>query len=213
MIVGLTGSIATGKSTVSKMLAQLGALIIDADQIVRQVQQPGEPAWREIVECFGEGILLPTQELDRAKLGQLVFGNEENRKKLNAIVHPRVQERRDVLTAKALQEDPHRVIVWDIPLLIETGMYKEVDKTVVVYVDADTQLARLLERDKLSLEQARQRIAAQMPIEEKKAYADYLIDNRGTLEETKRQVEQVYAQLRQLAEESVQCSGRRSPGR
>lgn len=202
MIVGLTGSIATGKSTVSAMLSELGGVIIDADKIVRQVQRPGEPAWREIVEFFGEAILLPNQELDRAKLGSLVFGNENNRQRLNSIVHPRVRDERDRQTAAAMRANPQAVVVWDIPLLIETGIYKEVDKVVVVYVDPDTQLQRLLARDELSPEQAKSRIAAQMPIEQKKEYADYLIDNRGSREETQAQVLAVWEELRSAAERS-----------
>jgi dephospho-CoA kinase len=199
MIVGLTGSIATGKSTVSQIFADLGGIIIDADKIVRHVQRPGERAWKEIVACFGDEILLQDQELDRAKLGSLVFGNEENRRKLNEIVHPRVREERDRQTAEAFAKHPQSIVIWDIPLLIETGIYKEVDKTVVVYVDAETQLNRLLDRDRMSLEQSQSRIAAQMPVEEKKRYADFVIDNRGTLEETKRQVHVVWEELTALA--------------
>jgi len=199
MIAGLTGSIATGKSTVSKMLQQQGAVIVDADRIVRQAQLPGEPAWRGIVEAFGEEILLPTRELDRAKLGALVFGNEAARQKLNGIVHPLVREERDRQTQAALQEDPHGVVIWDIPLLIETGIYREVEKVIVVYTDPEQQLARLLERDNLSREAALQRIAAQMSIEEKRTYADYVIDNCGSREETERQVLDVWAELERLA--------------
>jgi dephospho-CoA kinase len=201
MIVGLTGSIATGKSTVSKMLSDLGAVIVDADKIVREVQQPGRQAWQEIVETFGEEVLLPNGELDRAKLGSLVFGHEENRQKLNRIVHPRVREERDKQTQAALAQDPNAIIIWDIPLLIETGIYKEVDKTIVVYVDRETQFERLLKRDELSAEAAEKRIAAQMPIEEKKRYADFLIDNRGTIEETRRQVHEVWEELIRLQQE------------
>lgn len=199
MIVGLTGSIATGKSTVSKMLAEHGAVIIDADKIVRRVQEPGQPAWRGIVEHFGEGVLQEDGTLDRAKLGDLVFQDSTNRQRLNEIVHPIVREERDRETAQARERDSQAIIIWDIPLLIETGIYKDVDRVVVVYVDQETQLSRLLSRDELSEEQAKARIEAQMPIEEKKAYADYLIDNRGTLEETAEQVRRVYEQLRELA--------------
>lgn len=201
MIVGLTGSIATGKSTVSKMFADAGAVIVDADKIVREVQQPGKQAFLQIVDHFGKEVLLPNGELDRAKLGSLVFGNEENRLKLNAIVHPRVREARDEQTQAALVRDSQAIIIWDIPLLIETGIYKEVEKTVVVYVDQETQYARLLKRDELSAEAAEKRIAAQMPIEEKKRYADFLIDNRGTIEETQRQVQEVWAELTRLQKE------------
>ncbi|ARU59711.1 dephospho-CoA kinase [Tumebacillus avium] len=201
MIVGLTGSIATGKSTVSKMFADAGAVIVDADKIVREVQQPGQQAFQEIVDHFGKEVLLPNGELDRAKLGSLVFGNEENRLKLNAIVHPRVREARDEQTRATLARDSRAIIIWDIPLLIETGIYQEVEKTVVVYVDRETQYARLLKRDELSAEAAEKRIAAQMPIEEKKRYADFLIDNRGTIEETQRQVQEVWAELTRLQRE------------
>ena len=199
MIVGLTGSIATGKSTVSKMLAEQGAVIIDADKIVRRVQEPGQPAWRGIVEHFGEGVLQEDGTLNRAKLGDLVFQDSQNRQRLNEIVHPIVREERDRETAEARERDPKAIIIWDIPLLIETGIYKDVDRVVVVYVDQETQLSRLLSRDELSEEQAKARIASQMPIEEKREYADYLIDNRGTLEETAEQVREVYEQLQELA--------------
>ncbi|KEO82055.1 dephospho-CoA kinase [Tumebacillus flagellatus] len=195
MIAGLTGSIATGKSTVSALFEALGAVIIDADKIVRQVQQPGQRAYEDIVEAFGEEILLPDGALDRAKLGALVFGNDANRQKLNGIVHPRVREERDRQTQEALKQNPRAVIIWDIPLLIETGMHNQVDKVIVVYVDAETQFSRLLSRDELSEEAAKQRIASQMPIEEKKQYADYLIDNRGTLAETEEQVRKIWEEL------------------
>jgi len=201
MIVGLTGSIATGKSTVSNMFAELGAVIIDADKIVRQVQSPDQPAWRDIVKEFGEDILLPNRELDRAKLGAIVFGNSEKRKMLNEIVHPRVREERDRFTGSALAVNPDALVIWDIPLLIETGIYKEVEKTIVIYVDPATQLKRLLERDELTEEAAKSRIAAQMPIEEKKQYADFLIDNRGTIEETRAQVTSIWEQLTGRARE------------
>lgn len=199
MIVGLTGSIATGKSTVSKMLAEQGAVIIDADKIVRRVQEPGQPAWRGIVEHFGEGVLQADGTLNRAKLGDLVFQDTKNRQRLNEIVHPIVRVERDRETAEARERDPEVIIIWDIPLLIETGIYKDVDRVVVVYVDQETQLSRLLSRDELSEEQAKARIAAQMPIEEKREYADYVIDNRGTLEETAERVREVYGQLQALA--------------
>ncbi|HEU4962302.1 MAG TPA: dephospho-CoA kinase [Bacilli bacterium] len=205
MIVGLTGSIATGKSTVSKILSDLGAVIVDADKIVRHVQAKGEAAWRDIVTAFGEEILLKSGELDRAKLGSIVFSDTAKREQLNTIVHPRVREERDRQTEAALSANPRQVVVWDIPLLIETGIYKDVDKTIVVYVDQETQLRRLLERDKLALEQAQKRIAAQMPVEEKKTYADYLIDNRGTLEETREQVRRAYVELTELAHRGAEA--------
>lgn len=204
MIVGLTGSIATGKSTVSKMFAERGAIIVDADKIVRQVQAPQQAAWLDIVKEFGEEILLPNGELDRAKLGSIVFNNEEKRKRLNEIVHPRVREERDHLTQSALASNPDAIVIWDIPLLIETGIYKEVEKTIVVYVDPETQLRRLLERDELTEEAARSRIAAQMSIEDKKSYADYVIDNQGTIEETAAQVEAIWQQLTTRTKETAE---------
>ncbi|GAX89498.1 dephospho-CoA kinase [Effusibacillus lacus] len=198
MIVGLTGGIATGKSTVSQMFRELGAPIVDADVIARTVVEPGRPAWRDIVSHFGEDILLSDRTIDRPKLGGIVFSNAAERDKLNRIVHPRVRKEAGRQVAEYLRKDPNRPVIQDVPLLIETGLYRQMDKVILVYVDEQTQLHRLMERDGVSEKEAMKRIRAQMPIEDKKSYADYVIDNRGGLDQTRRQVMRIWEELRSL---------------
>ncbi|GAB7388602.1 dephospho-CoA kinase [Bacillaceae bacterium] len=194
MVAGLTGGIATGKSTVAEMFVRRGAVLIDADRIARLVVQPGKKAWRRIVERFGESVLLPSRELDRAALGEIVFRDPLARKDLEQITHPEI--RREMLEQIGrAQANGDPLIIVDVPLLIERNMQAMFEKVILVYVDAETQLRRLMARNGLTEEQALRRISAQMPIEEKRKYADYIIDNRGTLEETERQVEAVYQKL------------------
>lgn len=199
MIVGLTGGIATGKSTVSNMFRQLGAPIVDADAIARLVVEPDRPAWLDLVAYFGEGILLPDRTINRAKLGEIVFSDASKLDKLNQIVHPRVREESDKQIRRYLEEDMHRPVIQDVPLLIETGLYKRMDKVIVVYVDQAIQLLRLMERNQMTEQDARQRIQAQLPIEQKLEYADYVIDNRGSLQETEQQVVRIWEELRKSA--------------
>lgn len=195
MILGLTGGIATGKSTVTAMLRQRGIPVIDADAIAREVVEPGKPAYEAIVRHFGREILQPDGTLDRKRLGEIVFSDEAERLVLNSIVHPEV---RRVMReqAEALERQGADIVFMDIPLLYESKLKPLVDKVVVVYVPADVQLRRLLERDELDEEQARKRMRAQLPIEEKRQWADYLIDNQGTREETERQVDQLLAKIK-----------------
>lgn len=195
LIAGLTGGIATGKSTVSRMFAALGAHVVDADAVAREVVEPGTPALEDVVRTFGREILLPDGRLDRAKLGAMVFGKPEELAKLNAIVHPRVRERMAERTRELLSRDPGAIVLWDVPLLIEGGMVKWVDVCILVYVPEEVQLARLMQRDGLSREDALKRIRSQMPIEEKRRYADYIIDNSGNIEMTRKQVESVWMEL------------------
>ncbi|WP_081413177.1 dephospho-CoA kinase [Aneurinibacillus terranovensis] len=194
MIIGLTGGIACGKSTVSRMLAEREARIIDADIIAREVVRPGEEAWSLIAEHFGQSILLPNQEIDRARLGKLVFSDEKARLILNGIVHPAVRKRMRELTAHAVAEGIP-LIVLDIPLLYESGLEYMVEAVVVVYCTPEQQLKRLMKRNGLSREEALRRIASQIPVEEKKKRASYVIDNSGTLEETERQVNKLIQRL------------------
>ncbi|MGE5576881.1 MAG: dephospho-CoA kinase [Syntrophothermus sp.] len=196
--LGLTGGIATGKSTVSKMLAELGATVIDADAIAREVVEPGRPAWREIVGRFGETVLGPGRALDRRRLGGIVFADERAREDLNRIVHPRVAEemrRRATAAGKA----GARVVVLDIPLLFEAGWRDKVDKVLVVAAAPEIQIERLMARDKFSLQEARTRIAAQMPLAEKVRLADYVITNDGAPGETRKQVEELWKKLEELS--------------
>jgi dephospho-CoA kinase len=189
-LLGLTGGIGSGKSMVASMFTQLGADIIDADQLAREVVEPGQPALEEIATAFGKDILLPDGRLNRGKLARIIFADPVARGTLNAITHPRIRERMDAeITARRARAG---VLVVDIPLLYENDRTRAVETVIVVWVDPKTQLRRLQERDGLSVEEARQRIAAQMPLDEKRARADVVIDNSGSRENTRRQVEAVY---------------------
>jgi dephospho-CoA kinase len=189
-VLGLTGGIGSGKTIVGKMFAQLGAEIIDADQLARDVVEPGQPALGEIVERFGPDVLQVDGRLDRARLGGIVFADAAARAALNAITHPRIRER--MAAAVSARKDRSGVLILVIPLLYESARTALVEAVMVVWVDPQTQLRRLVERGGLTDEQARQRIAAQMPLDQKRALADHVIDNRGTPEETRRQVETIY---------------------
>ena len=191
----LTGGIASGKSTVARMFQTLGAAVLDADVVARQVVAPEQPAWREIVAHFGEEILLPDGQLDRKKLGAQVFQQPAERRILEQIIHPRVIAELDRQESLLRQTEPGRVILVDVPLLIEAGMHAAYSNVIVVYVPAATQLHRLMRRDQLIIESARQRMAAQMPLAEKCAYATQIINNDETLERTQAQVQAIYGLL------------------
>ncbi|KZE48817.1 dephospho-CoA kinase [Brevibacillus parabrevis] len=195
MILGLTGGIATGKSTVTGMLRERGIPVIDADQIAREVVEPGKPAYEAIVRHFGRDILLEDGQIDRKGLGEIVFSDESERQKLNAIVHPEVRRvmREEAEAAEANGAD---IVFMDIPLLFESKLQHMVEKIVVVYAPCDMQLARMMERDELEEEQAQKRLRAQFPIDQKKLEADFLIDNSFSREETERQVEALLAEIR-----------------
>jgi len=191
-VLGLTGGIGSGKSLVAQMFRELGAEVIDADQLARDVVEPGQPALDEIVKAFGRDILLPDGRLNRGRLAAVIFADPAARQRLNAITHPRIRARMDTEVAARTQRSG--VLILDIPLLYENGRTGIVEKVVVVWVDPATQLQRLTERDGLSVEDARQRIAAQMPLDDKRARADYVIDNTGSREATRRQVEAIFRQ-------------------
>lgn len=186
MLIGLTGGIASGKSTVSRMIRELGLPVIDADQVARQVVEPGQPAWQKIKEEFGEEVLLPDGRLNRTKLAEIIFHDEKKRELLNRITHPYIRQEMDRQREEAQKK--HQVVVLDIPLLFEGGREKEVDKVLVVYVPEEIQVRRLMERDGISEEYARQKMASQLSLEEKKKRADAYIDNSGSLADTKRQL-------------------------
>jgi len=189
-VLGLTGGIGSGKSMVASMFAQLGADVIDADRLARDVVEPGQPALQEIASAFGRDILLSDGRLDRSKLGRIIFADPVARGTLNAITHPRIQER--MAAQIALRASRPGVLIADIPLLYENERTDSVETVIVVWIDTQTQLRRLVERDGLSEDEARQRIAAQMPLDEKRARADVVIDNSGSRENTRRQVEAIY---------------------
>ncbi|KXJ99103.1 MAG: dephospho-CoA kinase [Acidobacteria bacterium OLB17] len=197
--VGLTGSIATGKSFVTECLRELGADVIDADQAARKVVEKGTPGLAAIVEEFGEDVLTSAGELDRKKLGAIVFADEARRKRLNAIVHPLVIELQDEWLKGVRERNENAIAVVDAALMIESGGYERFDKLIVVYCEPAIQLARLMARDNLSETEARRRIDAQMPQDEKRKFADHVIDTSKGYEDTRRQAEEIYALLAEAA--------------
>jgi dephospho-CoA kinase len=196
--VGLTGGIATGKSYIVSVLREFGCAVLDADVVAREVVEPGKPAYQDIVNEFGQEILQSDGALNRSALGAIVFGDETKRLRLNAIVHPRVFEAQEVWMNDIAARDPQAIVVIDAALMIETGSYKRFDKVVVVHCRPELQLARLMERNQLPRAEAESRIAAQMSSAEKLKVADYAIDTSLGFEDTRRQVEALYASLRQL---------------
>jgi dephospho-CoA kinase len=196
--VGLTGSIAVGKSYVCEVLRELGAFVLDADLTAREVVALNSKGLALIAERFGREVLLETGELDRAKMGALVFADEAKRELLNSIVHPLVFEAQDAWLAEKERENPRGVAVIDAALMIESGGYKRFSKLIVVWCAPEIQLKRLMLRNNLSEAEALKRIKAQMPQEEKKRYADFLIDTSGGFENTRQQAIEVYEQLRLL---------------
>ena len=200
LIVGLTGGIASGKSLVAKVFRDLGAHIIDADKIVHELLEPGQQAWKEVVEYFGPEVVLPDETIDRRKLGEIVFNHGEKRAWLNQCLHPKVFAAYTASVQRLSARAPRAIIVLDAALLIETGYHKNMDRVVVVYADQEQQMERLTSRDRFSREQALARIRSQMPLSEKRKHADYVIENTGTREETERQAREVFEKLQQEAE-------------
>ncbi len=203
ILVGLTGGIASGKSLVAKLLKDLGAYVIDADEIAHEVVQPGTPTYREILQQFGEEILGKDGTIDRAKLGQQVFSDPIRRAVLEGIVHPKVFAVEETRRREIAQKDPQAVIIFDAPLLIETRAHELMDRVIVVYADRKTQLKRLKERDRLDPEEAKLRISAQLPLSDKKQYADYIIDGMASPQEVATQTEAIYKDLKALARQDA----------
>ena len=200
-VIGITGNIASGKSSVAAMFGALGARIIDADEIARIVVEPGEPAWKEIVGEFGEGIHEPGGAINRKKLAEIVFGDEAKRKRLNEITHPRIIERiREIVRGYEKEKAP--VVMIEAALIVEKGGLKDlIDALIVVTADEEAQIRRLMREKGFSREEAVSRLRAQMPAEEKIKHGDYVIDNSGPLEDTRIRVKAVW--------EAVGSSGKR----
>ena len=187
LVIGLTGGIASGKSTVSAMFTEMGITVIDADIEARLAVEPGEKAYNDIVSQFGTGILEENGTINRPKLGEIIFNNEEKRLLLNSIVHPAVRER---MAQKREQAEAanEKAVVLDIPLLFESKLTGLVEKIIVVYVDEQTQLERLMNRNGFSKEEALSRIKSQMPLKDKVGLADAVIDNSGSIEQSRQQL-------------------------
>ena len=195
LLVGLTGGIATGKSTVSALLRQLGCEIIDADLLAREVVEPGQPAWTTIVAEFGQDVLTGDGTLDRKKLGAIVFADPERRRRLEAITHPAIRERFQARLDGLAEKGFTGIVIFDAAVMIESGNYKNMDRLVVVVTDEPTQMSRLRGRDGTDDAEGRRKIASQMPLSEKAKLADYVIDNSGDRHATAEQVGRVFAAL------------------
>jgi dephospho-CoA kinase len=190
-LVGLTGGIASGKSYVASLLAEHGASTIDADDVARQVVAPGTSGLAEVVEAFGDEVILATGELDRQKLGDIVFSNPERRLQLESILHPLIKIR----TTELINSQTSAIVVYSVPLLVEANVGYPFDTVITVEAGADNQVERLVRSRSLSEEEARKRVSAQTTASNRKARADYVIDSSGTKEQTKQQVDIVWRQL------------------
>jgi dephospho-CoA kinase len=196
-LIGLTGGIAAGKTVVASRLAELGAIVVDADALAREVVAPGAPALARIESEFGASVIAPDGTLDRAALGAIIFADAERRTTLNAITHPAVGELAAQRIAAAFDADPDAVVVYDVPLLAEGGLHDRFDAVVVVHADAERRIRRLVEHRGLSEQEARHRLNSQASDTERLAIADIVIDANGTLEQTLEQADQLWRSLRE----------------
>ena len=202
LIVGLTGGIVGGKSTVASMFKDLGAKIVDADKLGHSVILPNKPAWKKIIKIFGKDILQNDLTIDRKKLGKIVFTNQTLLKKLNEITHPEITKmiKKEIDSAKNNTHNQEKVLIIDAALIYEAKMDRFMDKIIVVYIDKDEQIKRLIKRNNLSKDEALQRVRSQIPMEEKAKIADYVIDNSSSLDKTKEQVEKIWQELMSLTD-------------
>ena len=199
LIVGLTGGVASGKTAVSQVLKEEGAYIIDADQIARELVEPHRPAWSELIKAFGQEILQEDGSIQRKKLADKVFVDPKQRRLLNQILHPRIKEEMDRRTKEIGEKDPQAIVVIDAPLMIELGNHREMDKLIVVTSTQTQQIERLKDRDRTNTEEALRIVFSQMPLEEKLKFADYVIRNEGSMEETRKRAKEVYQELKKVA--------------
>jgi len=203
ILLGVTGGVASGKTTVARMIENLGAFTIDFDLLSRVVVEPHKPAWEEILSYFGKQVLLADKTLDRGKLSQIVFRNPAKRKKLESILHPRIFDEFSGRVRDYAAKDPHAIIQAVVPLLFEAKIQHFFDKILLVYIPPEMQAERLIQRNRISRKMAANIIKAQLPIEGKKGHADFVIDNSGTLGETARQVRKVWRELKRLQKPKV----------
>jgi dephospho-CoA kinase len=200
LIIGITGGIVGGKSTVASMFKDLGAKIVDADKLGHSVILPHRPAWKKIIRLFGKDFLRNDRTIDREKLGKIVFTNQTLLKKLNEITHPEIIKliKKEINLARNKTHNQEKILIIDAALIYEAKIDKLMDKIIVVHIDEDEQVRRLIKRNDLPKEEALQRIKSQMPMKEKVKIADYVIDNSNSLEKTKEQVETIWQELMSL---------------
>lgn len=195
-VIGLTGGIATGKSTVSGILKNAGAVIIDADRIARDVVKKGLPAYQEIIDTFGDNVLSPDGQIDRSVLGDIIFNDPQKKQLLNRIVHPHVREDTNLQLKHIEKNHPDAIVILDIPLLMEAQMHKDLSEVILVYAPEHIQIKRLMQRDGISEAAALARVRSQMPIEEKKELATIVIDDSGTRKDTRRQTLEIFQRFK-----------------
>lgn len=199
ILVGLTGGIATGKSTVAKMFDRCGAIVIDADELAREVVSADKPAWRAIVKLFGRTVLNLDRSLDRQALGRIVFRNRTKRRQLERIIHPRVAREQQRLVRQIAKDKPHAVVIYEVPLLFESGVDKRVDKVIVVTAEQATQIARLKKRNGLTRTEALGRIRSQIPLAKKRRRADYVLDGTTPRKTLSSHVSRLFIKLKLLS--------------
>jgi len=198
IIIGLTGGIGSGKSSVAEMFKDEGAYVIDFDYLARVVVEPDAPAWRDIVDYFGPEILFPDRTLNRSKLAEIVFSDAQSRKVLEGFTHPRIFEKRDTLLKDIKTKYPNAIVIVDVPLLFELSLNKKFDIIILVYVSRDVQIERAIQRGVLTKEEVEKRLQVQINIEKKKLLSDYIINNEGSLKNTRDQVRKVIRELKKL---------------
>jgi dephospho-CoA kinase len=200
LIVGLTGGMCSGKSTVASMFSELGCLIIDADQVARKLVEPEASAWKRIVKVFGKEILNKDKTLDRKKLAAIIFEDAGKRKLLNSILHPLILREEERLIKEATSKGDHKIAIVSAALMIEAGTHKRFQKIIVVWCNKEVQIERIMKREKVTRKEALQRWSAQLSGQEKKRYAHYVINTSGPFTQTRKQVVQIYEKLRRLAD-------------
>jgi len=198
LIVGLTGGVASGKTTVSRALKEEGAYVIDADQIARELVRPNTPAWKELVEAFGTDILREDGFIHRKKLANRVFANLSQRKVLNRILHPRIAKEMERRVREIERKDPDAIVVIDAPLLVELGEHRRMDKVIVVTSTQSQQIERIRKRDGTGSEEALRIFSSQMPVKDKVKVADFVIRNDGLLAETKEKAREIFQELKKV---------------
>lgn len=199
ILVGLTGGVATGKTTVARMFKDCGAVLIDADRLAREVVQPPKPAWRDIVKKFGKAVLNPDRTVNRRLLGAIVFHHPDKRLALERIIHPRVARRQAVIMKETAKKNPGAVVVYDVPLLFEAGIDKTVDRIVVVTADSKTQVTRLRKRNGITQAEAIRRIKSQFPLRRKITGADFILDGTSSRRVLRAEVLELFRMFRRLA--------------